>query len=76
MTTADRIRAYMRCRGIKQCKTAEDAGMTESRLSHCLTNKSPLKVEEYFAICRSLGVGADFFVEEGKWKDSVLGTAG
>lgn len=60
---AERIKAYIEERGIKQCAVAKAAGMTDDAISRVLKGQRKLTADEFIKICRFLRVPADTFTD-------------
>lgn len=54
-----KISDYLRNNGIKQKWLAEQIGITESRLSSVLNNKTTLNADMLFDICSALNVSSE-----------------
>ena len=58
------IKSYMEDHGIKQIFVAKKCGWTAQRLSKILNGKTPLKVEDYKALCKCIGVPYELFLDD------------
>jgi transcriptional regulator with XRE-family HTH domain len=56
-----KIREYMIAKGIKFKKVIEDTGISQSTFSAIINGQRNLKADEFFAICKSLGVPPETF---------------
>lgn len=64
MTINQRIRIYLKSKGITARSVAQRSGLDEKLLSRMLTNKRKITTEEYGAICKALEVSEDYFYKE------------
>lgn len=62
-STAQKIKNYMKERGIIQSHLAREMKISESSLSMMLQGKRKINAEDYLAICNILGVSVDCFTE-------------
>lgn len=61
-----KIKQYLDANGIKYSFLSEKIGIPMNVLSPMLNGKRKMAVEEYFMICRALGISTD-------WSESLLG---
>ena len=64
MTIGERIKDYADSKGIKNKFLAENAGVSDSKMSKILQGKMNVSVIEYYAICKALDVPMEYFMEE------------
>lgn len=57
----ERIKCYILDIGLKQTVVAERANIPQNTLSAMLNDKRKITAEEYFAICKALGVNLELF---------------
>lgn len=57
----ERIRTYIKDKGMKQRWVAEGAGMTDLEISQYLTGRKRLTADAYIRICDALGVTLETF---------------
>ncbi|WFD09969.1 helix-turn-helix domain-containing protein [Tepidibacter hydrothermalis] len=60
----EKIKAFMKERGIKQSFLKEKLGMTASTCSALLNGNRGISAEEYFKICDSLKVPLNYFKDD------------
>lgn len=58
----ERIKSYIADAGLKQSAIADKANISQSTFSTMLSGKRKITAEEYFAICKALGVGLETFI--------------
>ena len=58
----ERIRTYIYNSGRKYSSVAKEAGIPNNVFSAMLHGKRKIKAEEYFSICRALGVPLEQFI--------------
>ena len=77
MTPSQRIKKYLKERGVTQASVARRIGMSESKLSLSLSGKRGLTLNEFEKICRVLEVSPNTFVaakedlKEGHYYENV-----
>lgn len=59
-----KIREYIDSHGIIMTKIARDIGLSQSTFSAIMNGQRHLRVDEFFAICKSLGVPPETFDPE------------
>ncbi len=64
MCYGERIKGYIDSIGIKQQKISELTGIPANTLSTMLSGKRQIRIDEYVAICRALGVSVEKFATE------------
>ena len=63
---AEKIKAYVEEKGIKQTVIAKKAGLTNQELSAYLTGRLRLPADRFFAICEAIGVSPEIFKPDPK----------
>lgn len=61
----ERIRTYIKDKGLKQRWVAEGAGMTDLEISQYLTGRKRMTADAYIRICDALEVPLETFRPEG-----------
>jgi DNA-binding Xre family transcriptional regulator len=56
-----KIKEYLDSHGIKAIKIARDIGLSQSTFSAIINGQRNLRVDEFFAICKALGVSPEVF---------------
>lgn len=57
----EKIRSYLNDKGIKYSKICSDIGIAPNVFSQIMNGNRTLKADEFFAICKSLGVPPETF---------------
>ena len=60
---SEKIKKYIANSGYKINAIAERAGLPANTFSAMINGKRKITAEEYFAICKALGVALDYFTE-------------
>lgn len=63
MNAVERIKSYLKDRGISQTYVSKKSGIPLSKLNLSLNGNRRLCLEEYELICGALAVGTDKFLE-------------
>ncbi len=56
-----KIKEYIDSHGIKSSKIVKDTGIPQSTFSAIINGQRHLRVDEFFKICKSLGVPPEIF---------------
>jgi plasmid maintenance system antidote protein VapI len=62
----DLIKKHLSERGIKQTYIAKAIGIENNVFSMMLNNKRKITAEEYFRICKAIGINAEYFADQYK----------
>jgi transcriptional regulator with XRE-family HTH domain len=60
----ERLKQYLDKHSVNKAALARDVGMSKQLMNSKLNGSCRISVEEYMAICRSLGVPLETFAEE------------
>ena len=64
MAVEQKLSEYIESKGIKKQFIAERSGVDYQVLCRCLSEKQPLKANEFLAVCKVLEVNPESFLNE------------